>query len=646
MSSPTCALALANPKKRVLADSDTEQRDPKRTKPQDDPLENELKKETKDKKKRRKKKRKVPVVLAQDLAEADARVVPGASGSRSRSRSMTLAVTPAPDERLRELAALSSPCAGPSKTTSREASPSRSSSSKGKGKVRATPDYAVAQDRRQDSTGVEGQVSAKSNAVSRDPSPSDAGSNKGKGRATPDCASAQDSQERIADLEGQMSTKSNLVTQHETLLSSFQQSLSCQICLDLMHKPFALAPCGHSACHQCLVNWFKAPPPDVPAHDVLPVWLRKKTCPHCRTVIKDRPIEIWTIKDMVATLVKSGLAPAPLLPLAPPPEEGAANADPWSGIFRPANRNHDIFPDWQPPELMQQLLGMRDDEDGGIYRCVDCHHEIEDGACSQCGRVYPGHNPLDHHPDEFDDDVVGHWAAHEILDDSMDEDEDDDFVAADHGGGGGLARLPVEMIRQLFMLNGPGDADSDSLYTDESGDDAGLADEQLLADFVAAHPGHHAYIERVQHDDGDDEEGYESSFIDDDGNNEDRPRRRRAPSVDLDRDSVIDLSEADEEPAVDDGQDDEVQFVGFGRRRGGLAARGRAAIVITSEDEEDEDRFASEGGASDDDGDLAAEVAAREYDMYGDDGSVPRRGALYDDASDEDGEGFDDEYSS
>lgn len=32
-------------------------------------------------------------------------------------------------------------------------------------------------------------------------------------------------------------------------------------------------------------------------------------------------------------------------------------------------------------------------------------------------------------------------------------------------------------------------------------------------------------------------------------------------------------------------------------------------------------------------------------DMYGDDGSVPRRGALYDDVSDEDGEGFDDEYS-
>ncbi len=33
-------------------------------------------------------------------------------------------------------------------------------------------------------------------------------------------------------------------------------------------------------------------------------------------------------------------------------------------------------------------------------------------------------------------------------------------------------------------------------------------------------------------------------------------------------------------------------------------------------------------------------------DMYGDDGSVPRRGALYDDVSDEDGEGFDDGYSS
>ncbi|OJT02122.1 hypothetical protein TRAPUB_7417 [Trametes pubescens] len=513
MSSPACALAPStNPKKRILADSDTEQRDAKRTKPQDDLLENELRKETKDKKKRRKKKRKVPVVSAQGVADADARVAPEASGSRSRSRSMTLAATPAPEERPEELAALSSLCAGPSKTASREASLPHSSS------------------------------------------------DKGKGRATRNFAATQDSQQQTLVPENQVTTKSN-----------------------------------------CLVNWFKAPPPDVPAHDVLPVWLRKKTCPHCRTVVKDRPIEIWTIKDMVATLVKSGLAAAPLLPLPPPFEEGAANADPWSGIFRPANRHYDIFPDGQPPELMQQLMGMRDDEDGGIYRCVDCHHEIEDGVCSQCGRVYPGHNPLDHNPDEFDDDVVGHWGAHAILDDFTDEDEDDDSIA-DGGGGGGWGRLPLEMIRQLFMPNGPRDPDSDSLYSDESRHDDVRFAAELVEDFVPVHPRyHHAQIDYAHEEgaiDEEDEEGYESSFIDDDGNDDGRPRRRHAPSVDLDRDSVIDLSEADEEPAAEDGEEDDVQFVGFGRRRGG----GRAAIVITSEDEEDGDRSASEDDASGDDG--------------------------------------------
>jgi hypothetical protein len=36
-------------------------------------------------------------------------------------------------------------------------------------------------------------------------------------------------------------------------------------------------------------------------------------------------------------------------------------------------------------------MGMYDAEDGGIYRCLDCMHEIWDGVCSSCGRVYSGH---------------------------------------------------------------------------------------------------------------------------------------------------------------------------------------------------------------------------------------------------------------
>ncbi|KAI0822434.1 hypothetical protein BC628DRAFT_1364217 [Trametes gibbosa] len=604
-----------NAKKRTLADSDNEERDVKRAKSQDNVAEIERHKDTKERKKRRKRKRKASVVSAQGALDADVGVAPKASGSRSRSRSMTLAgSSPRPAEPSitpKEPASTTPPTAAHSAAPLRKPSPSHSSSSKGK-------EPAI--------TDLQDQVSVKTNV-----------------------------RLSVVSSVTPLIARRQLVSKHETLVSAFQQSLSCQICLDLMHKPFALAPCGHSACYQCLVNWFKAPPPDVPANEVLPVWLRRKTCPHCRTVVKERPIEIWTIKDMVATLVKSGLAQAPF-PLPPVPEDAPANADAWSGIFLPANRNRGVFPEGHPPELMQQLIGMRDEEDGGIYRCIDCHHEIMDGACSQCGRVYPGHDPFGHDPDEFDeDDGFGHWGDPGRWDDDLDDDlEDDEDDGEDGVGGWGH----LEMLRQLFFPDPLGDSDSE--YSAE----------------VVFHPApwehgqgwnpNHGLIEgpRVAGDaiieedhDGEDEDGYESSFIDD--GDDDRPRRYLPRPIDFDHDSVIDLTDA-EEGGADDAEavdDEEVELVGFSRRRGGI----RRGPIIVDSDEEDEvdekplqedvhgvERHVEDHG-NDEDGDLAAEVAAREYDMYGDDGSVPRATARLecytDSEGDGEGSGYDDEYS-
>ncbi|KAI0768173.1 hypothetical protein BD413DRAFT_563891 [Trametes elegans] len=589
--------------KRALDDSDTEQRDAKRAKLHSEGIEQDVRKDTKEKKKRRKRKRKVSIVHAQGVSDAGGRAMPAASGSRPQSMSNPIALDE-PDATVLK-----------SKANTEESVTLPSSP--------AGPSVA---------------------AMSREPSPAQSTSSKGKERATEDDVAAENSRQQITDLQGQVSAKASLVSQHENLLSSFQQSLSCQICLDLMHKPFALAPCGHSACFQCLVNWFKAPPPDVPANEVLPVWLRKKTCPHCRTAIRDRPIEIWTIKEMVASLVKSGLAPAPLLPpLAAADAPAAANADPWAGIFRPAPHNQGVFPDGQPPALLQQLIGLRDDEDGGIYRCIDCHHEIWDGACSECGRVYPGHDPQGPAPEDLDEDVeMGHWGGHAApWDDDMDEDDDDDFIddVADVADAWG-----IDVLRRLFWPPRRANADdSDSLGSDYTHGDTEVADDDVgdvgdvddrLAQFV---PASHARVEAAhgsEHsgegsDDG--EEGYESSFIDDGG---DAPRRnhgagrvrRRAPSVDLDRDHVIGLSDDDD----NEGEED-VQFVGFGRRRAAPAApraRGRGAIVITSDEEDDDEQERAHGRGSfndedrdgddesDEDGDLAAEVAARERYVF------------------------------
>ncbi|KAI0057272.1 hypothetical protein BV25DRAFT_1831253 [Artomyces pyxidatus] len=218
---------------------------------------------------------------------------------------------------------------------------------------------------------------------------------------------------------------------HKALLASFVPSLTCQVCLDLLHRPFTLAPCGYVACHSCLVNWFTAPPQEP---DPLPVLSRRKTCPHCRAVVRERPTEVRGIKDMVAALVSSGLAPD-----FPPPPADNAERDPWAGIFRDPTA---------PAALDGPMgeLGMWDAEDD-CYRCLDDNHELVEGKCTHCDRVYIGHladYPLFDDLEEDEDDrpgwlptmaqMLGFGVHH--SDDEHSSDEDHDGVGSDDGYGG------------------------------------------------------------------------------------------------------------------------------------------------------------------------------------------------------------------
>lgn len=147
-----------------------------------------------------------------------------------------------------------------------------------------------------------------------------------------------------------------------------QENLTCQICLDVLRRPYALSPCGHVACHGCLLQWFQAPLEEEDAP-------KPKTCPHCRTNITRRPIEIYAIKDTVSGLLNSGL-----LKDLPDANEAPLDGDPWKGIFgtREENALHDRI----------ESTGLLDEADG-IYRCLDCHTEILDRECQDCGRYYP-----------------------------------------------------------------------------------------------------------------------------------------------------------------------------------------------------------------------------------------------------------------
>ena len=160
---------------------------------------------------------------------------------------------------------------------------------------------------------------------------------------------------------------------HQTHLTQVQQSLTCQTCLDLLHKPYALAPCGHITCYACLVCCFTTILDHPNQHQNLdPVAAaaapsnagqenseqdvtrllkglrynqhvyKHKTCPLCRAVVSARPVEVYGVKGMVGALIWSALVdlPAPV-PVAGPSTDNnadnananAGNADRWKNNF-------------------------------------------------------------------------------------------------------------------------------------------------------------------------------------------------------------------------------------------------------------------------------------------------------------------------
>ncbi|KAF7319538.1 RING-type domain-containing protein [Mycena chlorophos] len=348
----------------------------------------------------------------------------------------------------------------------------------------------------------------------------------------------------ITRLNEELSAKTALVQKHETLLAQLTQSLTCQVCLDPLHKPYSLSPCGHIACYNCLVQWFTSEPED--QHEGMPP--RPKTCPHCRARIRERPAEAWAIKDLVAGLVKSGLVegisqgppPAPELP-GPPPEDENGPADPWHNIFRFQHQHPRFQPRLRNGEPARvEDMGMLDNEDGGVYRCLDCMHEIEDGICSSCHRVYPGHH-LPDFADMFSDD---------------DEDFDDDML------------IPRWFPMPIDFEGGDFGYDMDDEDDDES------------------------------HRDLDEDDGYGGSFIDDGSDvgeraadiieiiesDDERPPRRRVQP----RFIELDDEDEDDEPRLVDDHDRPSSPAPIPPVRRPLPGRSNRIVVISDSEEEDE----------------------------------------------------------
>ncbi|KAJ6616970.1 hypothetical protein B0H10DRAFT_2035035 [Mycena sp. CBHHK59/15] len=119
----------------------------------------------------------------------------------------------------------------------------------------------------------------------------------------------------------------------DELLQTIEASLQCQICIELLSKPYALAPCGHILCLECLQQWFRTAPsadsdeemePDAEQEYIL---CRSKSCPCCRATVVRRPVPVFVVKNVVSVL----RAAATSAPEAAQREE----EDPWKGLFYP-----------------------------------------------------------------------------------------------------------------------------------------------------------------------------------------------------------------------------------------------------------------------------------------------------------------------
>lgn len=337
-----------------------------------------------------------------------------------------------------------------------------------------------------------------------------------------------------------------------------------------------------------------------------PMLLRKKkTCPQCRGQVREAPVEAREIRSIVQSLHTSGLSSdIQILPDVAAAAE-RATGDPWKGIFtrnnadaglrrllEHANARLDLAEygaaegDPQQGDLVGfgGDRGVYDPEDG-VYRCTRCHHEIVEGACTSCARLYPGLMPR-HRLDALDFFDIAAEDEMSIADDEWweteefdDEDADLGFLGWEPGREeeGGPARV------RLGSLSGDERSDDDDIMIllsddddDESyegsfiddGDDAGTVDAMV----VERHPRSASRGSIRNTSDGESLEIEEGSEGEGDGQSDEdyAPIRRAPPRRGNARPIYI----------SDDEDEDEVETISGGRGRGE-----REFITILSDDE-------------------------------------------------------------
>jgi hypothetical protein len=161
-------------------------------------------------------------------------------------------------------------------------------------------------------------------------------------------------------------------------MSSFELTFQCQVCIELLHRPYAyvffcnamlvnklkpssLSPCGHVFCLLCLQEWFrKAPAANYDDEEDLEnpryILRRPKSCPCCRTRITNRPIPLFVLRSATNALVALR---AQLSGVENPAESQTIDndGDPWKGIF-PTSEDDEVSTSDEDEESSSESAGV------------------------------------------------------------------------------------------------------------------------------------------------------------------------------------------------------------------------------------------------------------------------------------------------
>ncbi|KAF8836835.1 hypothetical protein BDN67DRAFT_973689 [Paxillus ammoniavirescens] len=141
--------------------------------------------------------------------------------------------------------------------------------------------------------------------------------------------------QKLQESDSQVSKLQNKSKKSDEVIATVESNTQCQVCMELLLKPYALSPCGHVLCLTCLQEWFRQAPAveDEMYDNDDPDYLlrRRKTCPCCRSNVRHRPIPIFMIKAIVAAVAKGkGGSHAGGSSSSEP---ASSDLDPWEGLF-------------------------------------------------------------------------------------------------------------------------------------------------------------------------------------------------------------------------------------------------------------------------------------------------------------------------